>query len=118
LKWSWKSCRGEHDHSNRRVRLRPTDNHPSAWSRYSDYAEDVEVASIHRVLETLRAAINWGMAQTPPLFAKSPFHRFGVRLNKKAERLTEAGPFSLRADRDGQLDVGNSGEVALCEGAA
>jgi integrase len=51
----------------------------------SDYAEDVELATIHRVLETLRAAINWGMAQTPPLFAKTPFHRFGVRLNKKAE---------------------------------
>lgn len=37
------------------------------------------------MLERLRAAINWGMAQTPPLLAKSPFHRFGVRLNKKAE---------------------------------
>jgi hypothetical protein len=51
----------------------------------SEYAEDVEIASIHRVLERLRAAMNWGMAQTPPLFTKSPFHRFGVRLNKKAE---------------------------------
>src|SRR6185436_15419521 len=51
----------------------------------SEYAEDVEIASIHRVLERLRAAMNWGMAQTPPLFNKSPFHRFGVRLNKKAE---------------------------------
>ena len=51
----------------------------------SDYAEDVELASVHRVLERLRAAMNWGMAQTPPLFTKSPFHRFGVRLNKKAE---------------------------------
>lgn len=51
----------------------------------SEYAEDVELTSIHRVLERLRAAINWGMAQTPPLLAKSPFHRFGVRLNKKAE---------------------------------
>jgi integrase len=51
----------------------------------SDYAEEVELASIHRVLERLRAAINWGMAQTPPLFARSPFHRFGVRLKKKAE---------------------------------
>ena len=29
--------------------------------------------------------MNWGMAQTPPLFNRSPFHRFGVRLNKKAE---------------------------------
>ncbi len=51
----------------------------------SDYAEDVELAALHRMLETLRAAINWGMAQTPPLFTKSPFLRFGVRLNKKAE---------------------------------
>ena len=51
----------------------------------SEYAEDVEIASVHRVLERLRAAMNWGMAQTPPLFTKSPFHRFGVRLNKKAE---------------------------------
>jgi hypothetical protein len=47
--------------------------------------EDVEIATMHRVLETLRAAMNWGMAQTPPLFNRSPFHRFGVRLNKKAE---------------------------------
>ena len=51
----------------------------------SDWAEDVELASVHRVLERLRAAINWGLAQTPPLFARSPFHGFGVRLNKKAE---------------------------------
>ena len=29
--------------------------------------------------------MNWGMAQTPPLFKKSPFHRFGVRMNKKLE---------------------------------
>jgi hypothetical protein len=43
----------------------------------SEYAEDLEVASVHRVLERLRAAINWGMAQTPPLFTRSPFHRFG-----------------------------------------
>ena len=41
------------------------------------------------MLETLRAALNWGMAQTPPLFAKSPFHRFGVRLNKKAETVRD-----------------------------
>jgi hypothetical protein len=55
----------------------------------SDYAEDVELASVHRVLERLRAAINWGLAQTPPLFARSPFHRFGVRLNKKAETVRD-----------------------------
>jgi predicted nuclease of predicted toxin-antitoxin system len=31
----------------------------------SDYAEDVELATMHRALETLRAAFNWGLAQTP-----------------------------------------------------
>jgi integrase len=51
----------------------------------SDYAEEVEVATVNRALETLRGAMNWGMAQTPPLFRKSPFHRFGVRMNKKLE---------------------------------
>ena len=51
----------------------------------SDYADQVELATIHRTLETLRHAMNWSMAQTPPLFKKSPFHRFGVRMNKKAE---------------------------------
>ena len=51
----------------------------------SAYARRVELATIHRTLETLRAAMNWGMAQTPSLFRKSPFHRFGVRMNKKAE---------------------------------
>src|SRR5439155_1480176 len=54
-----------------------------------EYAEDVELGSMHRVLERLRAAINWGIAQTPPLFARSPFHRFGVRVNKKAETVRD-----------------------------
>jgi hypothetical protein len=39
----------------------------------SEYAEDVEIATMHRVLETLRAAMNWGMAQTPPLFNRRLF---------------------------------------------
>jgi integrase len=55
----------------------------------SEYAEEVEMATMHRVLETLRAAINWGMAQAPPLFKKSPFHRYGVRMNKKAETMRD-----------------------------
>jgi hypothetical protein len=67
---------------------------------------------MHRVLETLRAAMNWGMAQTPPLFNRSPFHRFGVRLNKKAgtardrrltrdeeKRLLDAALEKTKADR-------------------
>jgi integrase len=55
----------------------------------SEYSEEVEIATVHRALETLRAAMNWGMAQTTPLFKKSPFHRFGVRLNKKAETMRD-----------------------------
>ena len=56
--------------------------------------EDVELATMHRVLETLQAAMNWGMAQTPPLFNRSPFHLFGVRLNKKAETARDPRPLS------------------------
>jgi integrase len=51
----------------------------------SDYAEQVEIATVHGALETRSTAMNWGMAQTPPIFKKSPFHRFGVRMNKKLE---------------------------------
>lgn len=57
----------------------------NALKTESDYAEAVAMATVHRALELLRAAMNWGMAQTPPLFKKSPFHRFGVRMNKKLE---------------------------------
>jgi len=51
----------------------------------SEYADDVELASVHRALEVVRTAINWGRAQQPPLLSTSPFHRFGVTLNKKDE---------------------------------
>jgi integrase len=66
----------------------------------SDYAEDVELATMHRTLETLRAAMNWGLAQTPPFFRKSPFHRYGVRLNKKAETMRDR---RLSRDEEKQL---------------
>ena len=52
---------------------------------HSAYAKRVSTSTLHKVLSTLRAAIHWGQAQTPPLLDKSPYHRFGVRLNKKAE---------------------------------
>jgi integrase len=55
----------------------------------SEYADEVEISTLHKALATLRAAIHWGQAQTPPLIDKSPFHRFGVRLNKKAEALRD-----------------------------
>lgn len=70
---------------------------PDEINRFKgEYAEDVEIASVHRILERLRAAINWGMAQTPPLIAKSPFHRFGVRLNKKAETIRDRASHATR----------------------
>ena len=55
----------------------------------SDYASRVEISTLHKVLAILRAAIRWGQAQTPPLIDKSPFHRFGVRLNTKAETVRD-----------------------------
>jgi hypothetical protein len=59
----------------------------------SEYAEDAELATVHRVLEVLRTAMNWGRAQTPPLIMQSPFHKFGVTMSKKDE-----------ASRDRRLD--------------
>jgi integrase len=55
----------------------------------SKYAKKVEVATLHKLLATLRAAIHWGQAQTPPLIDKSPFHRFGVRMSKKHETMRD-----------------------------
>ena len=55
----------------------------------SEYARNVEISTLHKVLAILRAAIRWGQAQTPPLIDKSPFHRFGVRLNTKAESVRD-----------------------------
>jgi hypothetical protein len=51
----------------------------------SEYANDVTASTLNKVLGTLRAAINWGMAQDPAWLERSPFHRLGVRLNRKAE---------------------------------
>jgi integrase len=55
----------------------------------SEYSRKVEISTLHKVLAILRAAIRWGQAQTPPLIDKSPFHRFGVRLNTKAETVRD-----------------------------
>ncbi|MEO8076308.1 MAG: hypothetical protein ABI818_08280 [Acidobacteriota bacterium] len=55
----------------------------------SEYARRVKIATLHKVLSLLRASIRWGQAQTPPLIDKSPFHRFGVRFNLKAETVRD-----------------------------
>jgi integrase len=65
---------------------------PAVINRFkaeSEYAGRVEIATLHKVLALLRASIRWGQAQTPPIINKSPFHRFGVRLNVKAETVRD-----------------------------
>jgi integrase len=49
------------------------------------YRPGHEIATVNRALSTLRAAINWGRFQDPPLLAGSPFHRFGVTIRTKEE---------------------------------
>jgi integrase len=55
----------------------------------SDYAEDVELASMHRVLERLRAAMNWGMNADASLVRAVAVQPVGVRMNKKAETIRD-----------------------------
>jgi hypothetical protein len=43
------------------------------------YRKGHEVATVNRALGVLRAAINWGRFQDPPLLSTTPFHRFGAR---------------------------------------
>jgi integrase len=49
------------------------------------FREGHEVATVNRVLGVLRAAVNWGRFQDPPLLATSPFHRFGVSIRSRDE---------------------------------
>ena len=49
------------------------------------YREGHEVATVNRALGALRAAINWGRFQDPPLLATTPFHRFGVSIKARDE---------------------------------
>jgi integrase len=37
------------------------------------------------VLGVLRAAVNWGRFQDPPLLSTSPFHRFGISIKRRDE---------------------------------
>lgn len=49
------------------------------------YRSGHTVATVNRVLGVLRAAINWGRFQDPPLFSTTPFHRFGVGVRTRDE---------------------------------
>jgi len=50
-----------------------------------EYRKGHEIATVNRALSTLRAAINWGRFQDPPVLSTSPFHRFGVSIKTKEE---------------------------------
>lgn len=49
------------------------------------YRHGHEVATVNRALGVLRAAINWGRFQDPPLLSTTPFHRFGVSIKAREE---------------------------------
>jgi integrase len=51
----------------------------------ASYRHGHEIATVNRALATLRAAINWGRFQDPPILSTSPFHRFGVTVKTKEE---------------------------------
>lgn len=59
---------------------------PADISRFkAAYRHGHAVATVNRALGVLRAAINWGRFQDPPLLATSPFHRFGVNIKVRDE---------------------------------
>jgi integrase len=49
------------------------------------YRRGHEVATVNRALGVLRAAINWGRFQDPPLLSTTPFHRFGITIRSRDE---------------------------------
>ena len=51
----------------------------------ASYRDGHNIATVNRALSTLRAAINWGRFQDPPILSTSPFHRFGVSIKAKEE---------------------------------
>ena len=49
------------------------------------YRKGRTLATVNRVLGVLRAAVNWGRFQDPPLLSTSPFHRFGISIKRRDE---------------------------------
>jgi integrase len=59
---------------------------PTEIARFkAAYRHGHAVATVNRALGVLRAAINWGRFQDPPVLATSPFHRFGVNIKVRDE---------------------------------
>jgi integrase len=51
----------------------------------AEYRQRRKAATVNRALGVLRAAINWGRFQDPPLLSMTPFHRFGVTVRARDE---------------------------------
>ncbi len=51
----------------------------------ASFRQGHEIATVNRALGSLRAAINWGRFQDPPIVSTTPFHRFGVTIRTKEE---------------------------------
>src|SRR6266542_5269522 len=91
------------------VQVEPSvEAHSTELRRDLGIAKRVELATIHRTLETLRAAMNWGMAQTPPLRPQTRRHvSIAVRWRGHPHHPTDARPREHSADaalpeRDGR----------------
>ncbi len=68
---------------------------PAEIARFKgEYRHGRTVATVNRALGVLRAAINWGRFQDPPLLSTTPFHRFGVTISPAADRFESDGIFS------------------------
>jgi integrase len=59
---------------------------PGEIARFkAEYRHGRAVATVNRALGVLRAAINWGRFQDPPLLSTTPFHRFGISIRSRDE---------------------------------
>jgi integrase len=59
---------------------------PADIARFkAEYRQGRKLATVNRALGVLRAAINWGRFQDPPLLTTTPFHRFGVTIKARDE---------------------------------
>jgi len=59
---------------------------PADIARFKgQYRKGRTLATVNRVLGFLRAAVNWGRFQDPPLLSTSPFHRFGISIKRRDE---------------------------------
>ncbi|HEU4936803.1 MAG TPA: hypothetical protein VFT39_10145 [Vicinamibacterales bacterium] len=54
-------------------------------SLQAEYRQGRKLATVNRALGVLRAAVNWGRFQDPPLLPTTPFHRFGVTIKARDE---------------------------------